>query len=125
MRTSTNGSAWTTVTSNFGSTEILSIAYANGLWVAGGVEVIRTSTNGSTWTTVTSNFQAASINSIAYGNNLWIAGGDLAQIRTSPQLFNYNYNIVGQNAIYYSTNLTTWTTVSVPPASSINDIIAK
>ena len=126
MRTSANGSTWTTVTSNFGTTNILSIAYANGLWIAGGsYGQMRTSANGSTWTTITSNFGLQSILSIAYANGLWIAGGYQGQMRTSPQLYNYNYNITGNNASYYSTNLTTWTTVAFPAASTINDIIAK
>jgi hypothetical protein len=36
MRTSTDATTWTTVTSNFGSSQIYSIAYNFGLWVAGG-----------------------------------------------------------------------------------------
>jgi hypothetical protein len=35
MRTSTNATTWTTVTSNFGTRAIRSIAYGNNLWVAG------------------------------------------------------------------------------------------
>ena len=125
MRTSTDATTWTTVNSNFGNTSILSIFYANGQWVAGGYYYgnIRTSTNGSTWTTITSNFDGGNIYSVAYGKGLWIVGGSNGQMRTSPQL--YNYNITGNNASYYSTNLTTWTTISVPPAATINDIIAK
>jgi len=179
MRTSTNGSTWTTVTSNFGTTVIFSIAYGNGLWIAGGsTGDMRTSTNGSTWTTVNSNFGNTTIRPIAHANGLWIAGGDTGQMRTSTQeqlnlnkfiksqdkqkgvflnnngiLFNWNglsydristgindnfvngairnnggtyeYIIQGNNALYRSTNLTTWTTISVPPASDVNDIIAK
>jgi hypothetical protein len=81
------GIDWTTQTSNFGSTNILSVAYGNGLWVAGGAYgQIRTSTNGVTWTTQTSNLSNdfnGQINSIAYGNGLWIAGGLSGQLRTS------------------------------------------
>ena len=97
MRTSTNGSTWTTVTSNFGNRQIQSIAYGNGLWIAGGYAgQVRTSTNGSTWTTVTSNFPSTpwkSIRSISYGNDLWFSGGDDGEMRTS-------------------TNGSTWTTVT-------------
>jgi hypothetical protein len=181
IRTSTNGSTWTTVTSNFGNTNIFSVAYGNGLWVAGGASgQMRTSTNGSTWTTVNSNFGNTIIRSVAYGNGLWISGGYAPQISISTSigspinlnkfiksqdeqkaaflnnsgiLFNWNgieferistgindnfvngairnnggtyeYIIQGNNALYRSTNLTTWTTISKPPASDVNDIIAK
>ena len=92
--TTNTGTTWTTVTSNFGTTTIRSIAYGNGLWIAGGFSgQIRTSTNGSTWTTVTSNFGTSDIRSISYGNNLWVAVGVSGQMRTS-------------------TNGSTWTTVT-------------
>jgi hypothetical protein len=79
---------WTTRTSNFGNTAILSVAYGNGLWVAGGRSgQIRSSTDAITWTTRTSNLETASITSISYGNGLWVAGGTSGgyggQIRTS------------------------------------------
>ena len=84
IRTSTNGSTWTTVTSNFSSPGAKSVAFGNGLWVAGGYTgQMRISTNGSTWTTVTSNFGSSAINSIAYANNLWVAGGQSGQMRLS------------------------------------------
>lgn len=38
---------------------------------------------------------------------------------------NNTYNIVGQNAIYNSTNLVNWTTITTLSASVVNDIIAK
>ena len=179
MRTSTNGSTWTTVTSNFGNTYIQSIAYGNGLWFSAGNDTkLRSSTNGSTWNTADVNFGSTVSSAIAYGNGLWIAGGNngVMAISTQEQLglnkfiksqdeqkgmflnnggivFNWNgsfyeristgindnfvngairnnggtyeYIIQGNNAMYRSTNLTTWTTISVPPSSSINDIIAK
>jgi hypothetical protein len=86
MRTSTDATTWTTVTSNFGNTIILSIAYGNDLWVAGGTAgQIRTSTNGADWTTATSNFGNVIIRSIAYGNNLWVAGGNAGQMSKSEK----------------------------------------
>ena len=179
MRISTDGATWTTVTANFGTTWIYFVAYDNGLWVAGGQGgQIRTSTNGSTWTTVNSNVRDTWILSVAYGNGLWVAGGQGGQMRTYTQeqlnlnkfiksqdeekatflnndgiLFNWNgigyerintgindnfvngsirnnggtyeYIIQGNNALYHSTDLTTWTTISKPPASDVNDIIGK
>jgi hypothetical protein len=97
------GITWVTQTSNFGTSRIFSIKYANNLWVAGGYSgQLRTSTDTITWVTQTSNFGVTQIKSIAYGNNLWIAGGNNGQLRTSP-------------------NLTyTWTTLSLP--ISPNDI---
>ena len=75
---------WTTRTSNFGTTQIFSVAYGNSLWVAGGKSgQLRTSTDAITWTTQTSNFGNTGIDSIAYGNSLWVAGGYAGQLRTS------------------------------------------
>ena len=80
----TFGNTWTTRTSNFGATDIRSVAYGNSLWVAGGFEgQLRTSTDAITWTTRTSNFGNTGIRSVAYGNALWVAGGDTGQLRTS------------------------------------------
>ena len=88
----TGAVTWTTRTSNFGSTDINSVAYGNNLWVAAGYTgQLRTSTDGTTWTTQTSNFGNTTINSVAYGNNLFVAGGNSGQLRTS-------------------TDATTWTT---------------
>jgi hypothetical protein len=128
------GIVWTTVTSNFGNTQINSIAYGNNLWVAGGnIGQMRTSTNGSTWTTVNSNFGTTPINSVAYGNGLWIAGGVRGQIRTSTNgstwttatsnfgntnVFSVAYGnglwVAGgyTGQIRTSTNGSTWTTVT-------------
>jgi hypothetical protein len=101
-----NNLNWTTVTSNFGFTTILSLDYGNGLWIAGGYTgQMRTSTNGSTWTTVNSNFGTTIISSIAYGNGLWVAGGYRGQIRTS-------------------TNGSAWTTVNSNFGNTIIDSIA-
>jgi hypothetical protein len=92
------GTSWITVTSNFGNSSIESIAYGNGLWLAGGYgnRQIR-STNGSTWTTQTSNLPFTF--SIAYGNGLWVAGGSTGGASSSGQ-------------IHTSTNGSTWTTVT-------------
>ena len=80
----TGAVTWVTQTSNFGANEsILSVAYGNNLWVAGGTNVeLHTSTDAITWTTRTSNF-TDTITSVAYGNNLWVAVGTNAELRTS------------------------------------------
>ena len=80
----TTNMMWITTESNFGSTNIFSVAYANNTWVAAGaLGVMRTSTNGTAWTTQTSNFGSTNIQSVAFGNNTWVAGGNDGQLRTS------------------------------------------
>ena len=67
---------WATQTSQFGANLISSVAYGNGLWVAGGTGgALRTSTDAITWVTRTSTFGTSQITSVAYGNSLWVAGG--------------------------------------------------
>ena len=80
----TGAVTWTTQTSNFGPSDIFSVAYGNNLWVAGGMAgELRTSTDAITWTTRASNFDGNYIYSVAYGNNLWVAAGMNGQLRTS------------------------------------------
>ena len=74
---------WTTQTSQFASGyPIYSVAYGNGLWMAGGgwsgstPAPIRISTDAVTWVTHTSLFgNLNQVRSIAYANGLWVAGG--------------------------------------------------
>lgn len=81
---------WTTVTSNFGATNIKSIAYGNGVWVAvGDSGQIRTSTDTVTWATRTSNFGTTNINHVAY-NNIWVAVGNTGQLQTSTDATTWN-----------------------------------
>jgi uncharacterized protein YebE (UPF0316 family) len=131
---SKSATTWTTVNSNFGTTQIRSIVYNNGLWVAGGISgQIRTSTDATTWTTVNSNFGTTQIRSVAYGDDLWVAGGYSGQIRTSTPAttwttVNSNFGTTQIRSIAYgdglwvaggytgqirtSTDATTWTTVT-------------
>lgn len=85
------GATWTTQNSNFGTTSIRSIAYGNGLWIAGGdLGQIRTSTNAITWTTATSfgvppifvgsGQYADTVRSIDYGQGFFIAAGNSGNI---------------------------------------------
>jgi hypothetical protein len=90
MRTSTNGSTWTTVTSNF--LKIESIAYGNGLWVASGMNLFDDfgsgyySTDAINWTSFSFAGFSTLIYSIAYGDGLWVAGGATGQMRTSQEI---------------------------------------
>lgn len=102
---------WTTRTSNFGTTQIFSVAYGNSLWVAGGKSgQLRTSTDAVTWTTRTSNFGNTGIDSIAYGNSLWVAGGYAGQLRTSTDAITWTtrtLNLGNQriHSVAYGNNL--------------------
>jgi hypothetical protein len=138
MRTSTNGSTWTTVNSNFGNTQMKSIAYGNGLWVAAGFGgKIFTSDNPSDSYQFNKFIKSPDEQKAAFVNNSgqilnWNGTGwDEINTGISDNFVNGSvsnsgvYNIVGQNAVYNSTDLTTWTTTTSLPASAINDIIAK
>jgi hypothetical protein len=129
-----NATVWTTVTSNFGTSNILSVAHGDGLWVAGGsAGEMRTSTDAITWTTVTSNFGTTLIRSIVYGNNVWVAGGSAGQMRTSTDAITWTtvtsnfgstiiLSIVYGDGLWFasgdsgqmrtSTDATNWTTLS-------------
>jgi len=82
------GTVWTPRTSFFGASQINSVAFGNGLWVAGGVGgALRTSTNGTSWVTRASTFGANAINSVAHNllevGPLWVAAGAAGTLRTS------------------------------------------
>ena len=147
------GTTWTTVTSTFGSTRILSAAYGNGLWVAGGAAgAMRTSTDATTWTTVTSNFTAANANgdirSVAYANGLWVAVGYADGIRTSTNATTWTtatgisfvglgfrsvaygngiwvgIGFVNSGQLVTSTNATTWTTANLSTGNTVMNAVA-
>jgi hypothetical protein len=78
---------WNTQTSNF-VTQINTVAFGNGIWVAGGnFGLIRTSTDTVNWTTQTSQFGTTQINSVAFGNGTWVAVGQGSALRTSSPVF--------------------------------------
>jgi hypothetical protein len=77
----TNNIVWTTQNSTFGSTNIQSVAYGNGLWFAGGLpDQLRVSTNAITW--VTQSPSNPSVYTVAYGNGLWAVGGLAGNLAT-------------------------------------------
>jgi hypothetical protein len=94
---STDGISWTTSASGNSvfTTYCSSVAYANGLWLAGGVgsNQMAYSTDGITWTGSTSGNSVftGACGAIAYANGLWVAGG------------------IGTNQMAYSTDGITWT----------------
>ena len=75
--TSSDGITWTQRTSSFGTNEITSVAYGNGLWVAAGrMGQSASSPDGITWT------QRARVTSYGYlfamvfANGKWVVAGD-------------------------------------------------
>jgi len=139
MRKSTDGTTWTTVTSNM-TGNITSVAYSDGVWVAAGAAgQIRRSTDATAWTTVTSNFGATAINHVQNGASLWIACGYVGQMRSSTDgivwgAVTSNFGtggisevkhanglwiatpILNSGNIRISTNGSVWTTVVLPGA---------
>jgi hypothetical protein len=94
---------WTAQASTFGTTVIRSVAFANGLWVAGGESgQLRTSIDAVTWVTRTSQFGATTINSVAFGDGLWVAGGSFGQLRTSTDAITWvtQTRTFGSSTIY-------------------------
>ncbi len=70
VRTSTDGTTWSTQTLN-GVSWLNHVAYANGLWVATGTGgKLYTSTDASSWTLRTTGL--ADLTDIAYGNGRWL-----------------------------------------------------
>ncbi len=80
-----DGVTWTAQTSGFGSDDIYTVAYGDGLWIAAGPGgELATSPDGVTWTAQTSGFGSNAINAVAYGGGQWIAVGDSGFARGSP-----------------------------------------
>jgi hypothetical protein len=71
IATSTDGITWTSrIIANY---TLYSVAYGNGLWIAGGSFASLKSTDGITWTAVT--MKSNQTYCVAYANGLWVAGG--------------------------------------------------
>ncbi|MDR0315492.1 MAG: putative Ig domain-containing protein [Treponema sp.] len=135
MSTSTNGTSWTSVgNSTFGDSNITSVAYGNGKWIAVGANdgKMATSTNGTTWTAVNSKVGDSIITGIAYENG-WFAFGNDFKMATSTNgttwtaVADSTFGTFGISGVAYgddrwiavggggkmatSTDLTTWTAV--------------
>jgi len=69
-------SPWSAETSGFGTININSVTYGDGLYVAvGSSGTLTTSPDGTTWTTRTSGFGSDYINAVTYGDGLYVAVG--------------------------------------------------
>lgn len=106
---STDGITWTSLSMGWDNTGFAyepgpyAIAYANGVWFAGGAPNydMYKSTNGVNWlrvATFTPSSSRSPIRSIAYGGGMWVAVGSYGWnpqsfTITSPQLFSNNYPI--------------------------------
>ena len=143
LATQSDAVTWVTRTSTFGATPILSVAFGNGLWVAGGNQgQLRASTDAVTWVTRTFPDSPNQVRSVAFGNGLWvIAGGfflntstDTITWVTSASSFSFDVNSVafanglwvagGQSGnLRTSTDAITWTTrTSQFGSSDINEV---
>jgi len=85
MTTSPDGITWTART--YGTTQLYSVKYAGGVYVAAGypgnsINLI-TSPDGITWTARTSGFGSNYINDLAYGDGRWVAVGSSGNLTTS------------------------------------------
>lgn len=144
------GVTWTSRTSGFGASQINSITYGNGVFVAvGGSGIITSSSDGITWTARTAGVAANAMLSVEYINSVFVAVGDGANggtggvttstdgttwtKRTTPTLTtgtltsvafgNGYYVAVGQfstTAGIYSTNLSTWTALNTSLSQTVN-----
>jgi frataxin-like iron-binding protein CyaY len=77
LYSSSNGTTWTSRTSQFATTGIQDVAYGNGLWVAvGSSGKISTSPDGTTLTARTANMSTNTIYAVTYANSLWVAVGN-------------------------------------------------
>ena len=76
---------WESVSSSFGTSNIRSVAYGNGVWVAVGDQgKLATATDPTgPWTQRTSSFYTSNIFSVAYGNGVWVAVGASGKLATA------------------------------------------
>ncbi len=70
------------------ASSLLCVTYGNGLYVAGGVNILITSPDGINWTSQSLNIGAYSFQDITYGNGLFVAVGP-SSIYTSPDGINW------------------------------------
>jgi len=139
----TDGSTWTAVaTPNFGTSNIHSIGFGNGIYVAGGSNgSVRTSTDTITWTSRTTGF-TQEVLGFAYGNNIWVGVSNNSVYGTSTDgitwssALNHGFGSMtglvfanglflacgGGGVIIASTNGTTWTSRTTGTTNALKDI---
>jgi len=75
---------WNAKTSSFGSDDIITVGYGNGVWVAGGKSgKLATSTDGDNWTQRTSSFGSDWVNGVHYDSSIWVAVGNGGKVATA------------------------------------------
>src|SRR3546814_728392 len=80
-----SGFTWTTRDAGFGTINVNTVTYANGLWIAGGNSgKLATSSDGINWTQRTTDSGTDIIRSLAYGNSLWVSGGFGGSFAVNP-----------------------------------------
>jgi hypothetical protein len=80
---STNGSNWSGFTTSPTLTKGYTVAYGNGVFLAGGIDAASSNTlwrctDGETWIAASSNPLVASVNSLSYTSNIYVAVGTSA-----------------------------------------------
>jgi len=109
IRTSTNGTTWTSRTSSL--TDIQAVAFGDGLYLAAGDDGgLLTSTDATTWTSRTSGFGTDNIQALTYGDGLYLAAGSQGNLSTSTDGTTWTSRTSGFgtdtiNALTYGDNL--------------------
>jgi hypothetical protein len=94
LESSSNGTAFTSRTSGFGTTVIESACFGNGIFLIGGqLGKLATSTDGITWSVTTNG--TADINGLTYSNGLFVAARPAGVIETSPDGINWTARTSG------------------------------
>ena len=72
-----NGKTWAVISSAFGATQLTTLVFGNGIFVAGSFagDIAYSKDNGKTWTSVTSPFGGTTIWNISYNFGIFQAGG--------------------------------------------------
>ena len=124
IKSSTDGTTWTTATvtgtgsTTWATSTVHSLAYANGIWVAGNnadqvalstsinifniAQIFDNINTGTTWTTRTSNYNAGFIYSVAYGNGVWAIGFRQGQIRRSTDAITWTTSTTNMPNDWYA-----------------------
>lgn len=125
IRTSTNGTSWTSQTSGT-SSNITTVAHSNGIYLYAGVNgILATSTDAVTWTARTSG-TTLQINTIGYYNGLYMYGGNSGILSTSTDAVTWSSVVSNTTSnilsISYSNGLYMYSTTSGGFATSSDAI---